>query len=56
VEAGGGVLPIRRWPRTKTITWEQAMNSEKDLAPDDLAWDSEFQPDPMPMPGKTKFI
>lgn len=32
------------------------MNSEKDLAPDDLAWDSEFQPDPMPMPGKTKFI
>ncbi len=38
------------------ITWEQAMNSEEDLAPDDLKWDDDFDPGATPQPGKTKFI
>jgi len=37
------------------ITWQQAMNSELDLAPDNLKWDSEFDPGGHPIPGKTKF-
>ena len=37
------------------ITWEAAMNSTHDLAPDDLKWDDEFKPDEMAQPGRTKF-
>ena len=37
------------------ITWQQAIESELDLAPDDLAWDDSFEPGPMPVPGETKF-
>jgi predicted dehydrogenase len=37
------------------ITWDQAINSKHDLAPDDLKWDDEFTPDPMALPGQTKF-
>ena len=40
----------------KKITWDQAINSKHDLAPDDLKWDDEFKPDPMPQPGRTKFL
>lgn len=40
----------------QTITWEQAMNSTQKLFPDDLQWDGSFEPTPMPMPGKTKFV
>jgi len=39
----------------KKITWEQAINSKHDLAPDDLKWDDAFEPDPMALPGQTKF-
>ena len=38
------------------ITWEQAINSTHDLAPDGLAWGDEFKPDEMALPGQTKFI
>ena len=38
------------------ITWEQAINSTHDLAPDNLAWGDEFKPDDMALPGQTKFI
>jgi len=38
------------------ITWEEALNSTHDLAPDDLKWDSEFTPDEMALPGRTKFV
>lgn len=37
------------------ITWKMAMESQEDLAPDTLAWDSAFTPTAMPMPGQTKF-
>lgn len=39
----------------KKITWDQAMESKQDLAPDDLGWDSEFDPGSHPLPGVTKF-
>lgn len=38
------------------ITWEQAMQSSVDLAPDDLAWDGSFEPTGMPLPGQTQVI
>lgn len=38
----------------KRITWEHIANSKEDLAPDDLKWDSSFNPGPMPRPGITK--
>jgi predicted dehydrogenase len=38
------------------VTWKQAMESELDLAPDDLEWDDSFQPTGLPRPGQTKFI
>ena len=37
------------------ITWKMAMESEQDLAPDDLDWNGSFTPTAMPMPGQTKF-
>ena len=39
----------------KRLTWEQISNSQTDLAPDDLQWDSAFKATPMPLPGVTKF-
>ncbi len=37
------------------ITWDEAMKSTEDLAPDDLTWESDFDPGPVPKPGITKF-
>jgi predicted dehydrogenase len=39
----------------KKITWDEALNSNGDLAPDELAWDDDFDPGTWPIPGKTKF-
>ncbi len=38
------------------ITWEQAMNSQEKLFPDDLDWNGTFAPPPTPQPGITKFL
>jgi len=47
----------------KTITWEQAMNSQENLSPERYAWDAQppILPDergnyPLAMPGVTKFV
>lgn len=40
----------------QTITWEMAMNSTQQLFPDHLDWNGTFEPTPMPLPGKTKFV
>lgn len=40
----------------QTITWDMAMNSQQQLFPDHLDWNGTFEPTPMPMPGKTKFV
>lgn len=38
------------------ITWEQAMNAEEKLVPDNLTWDMTLPPMPMAVPGRTRFV
>jgi len=40
----------------KSITWEEAMNSQENLFPAKLDWKEPLAVPPIPMPGKTKFI
>ena len=37
------------------ITWEQAMNSQEKIVPDNLDWKMKLDFRPVPMPGVTKF-
>jgi len=39
----------------KSITWEQAMNSQQDLSPESYQWSDVAEPK-VAMPGKTKFV
>jgi predicted dehydrogenase len=36
------------------LTWEQALNSQQQLVPDNLTWDTKLPITPLPIPGKTK--
>lgn len=38
------------------ITWEMAMNSQENLFPDPLDWNGKFEPPPLAIPGKTRFV
>ena len=38
------------------ITWEQAMNSQQAIVPEQLDWKMKLDFPPMAMPGVTKFI
>ena len=38
------------------ITWEQALNSQDKLVPDNLTWDMKLPITPLAQPGKTKFV
>jgi len=38
------------------ITWEQDLNSQEKLVPDDLDWNMSLPIAPMAVAGKTKFI
>lgn len=38
------------------ITWDQAMNSQEKVFPDNLTWDGKLAEQPTPRPGITKFI
>jgi len=38
------------------ITWEQAMESQEQLVPDNLSWDMKLPIRPMAIPGKTKLV
>lgn len=40
----------------QTITWEQALNSQEQLFPDNLDWNGSFEPPPLALPGRTKFV
>ena len=40
----------------KKITWEQAMNSQQKLLPDELGLDSKIEDVPLAIPGRTEFI
>ena len=38
------------------ITWEQALNSQEKLVPDNLTWDQKLPITPMAIPGVKKFV
>ena len=38
------------------LTWEMIQNSQQVLVPEIKDWDTKFEPEPMAMPGRTKFI
>ena len=38
------------------MTWEQALNSEDKLVPENLTWDGKLEPMPLAMPGRTKLV
>ena len=38
------------------ITWDQALNSQLKLVPDNLTWDMDFPIRPMAQPGRTEFV
>jgi len=38
------------------ITWDQALNSQLQLVPDNLTWDTDFPIRPMAQPGRTEFV
>ena len=39
------------------VTWEQALNSKEDLAPEEtFTWESAFEPTPRPIPGQYKLV
>ncbi|HXJ73162.1 MAG TPA: gfo/Idh/MocA family oxidoreductase, partial [Candidatus Dormibacteraeota bacterium] len=38
------------------LTWEMILNSQQVLVPDIPSFDTKFEPEPMAMPGRTKFI
>jgi predicted dehydrogenase len=38
------------------LTWDQAMNSQEKLVPENLDWNGKFEPPPRAQPGITKFI
>lgn len=41
----------------KQITWEEISNAKQQIAPQNLLkWDDEVKPEPMAMPGRTKFV
>jgi len=40
----------------KEITWDEAMNSQEQLVPDNLTWDMKLPIKPMAMPGRTQFV
>jgi len=40
----------------KQITWDQAMNSQLKLVPDNLTWDMDLPMRPMAQPGRTEFV
>jgi hypothetical protein len=38
------------------ITWEQVMNSQERLVPENLAWNMKLAAPPLATPGITKFV
>jgi predicted dehydrogenase len=38
------------------LTWDLILNSQQLLVPEINDWDTKFEPEPMAMPGRTKFI
>ena len=40
----------------REVTWEEAMNSQERLVPDELDWDEELPVRPMALPGRTELL
>jgi len=40
----------------KTLTWEEALNSQESLSPETYAWDAKPPASPVSMPGETLFV
>jgi myo-inositol 2-dehydrogenase/D-chiro-inositol 1-dehydrogenase len=40
----------------KDVSWEEALNSQEKLVPDNLTWDMDLPIQPMAMPGRTQFL
>ncbi len=40
----------------KTLTWEEALNSQESLSPESYAWDAKPPASPVSMPGETLFV
>lgn len=40
----------------KEVTWEQAMNSQDNLVPENLTWNSKLTTPPLAMPGSTRLV
>lgn len=40
----------------KKVSWEQALNSQENLFPENLSWDMKLAEPPLPIPGKTPLI
>ena len=40
----------------KTLTWEEALNSQESLSPEAYAWDAKPPASPVSMPGETLFV
>ncbi len=40
----------------KEVSWDEALNSQEKLVPDDLTWDMKLPIKPMAMPGQTKLV
>lgn len=40
----------------KEVTWEQALNSQENLVPENLKWDSKLTVAPLAMPGSTRLV
>lgn len=40
----------------KMISWEQALNSQEQLVPDHIDWDTKVKIPPLAIPGKTKLF
>lgn len=38
------------------LSWEMILNSQQVLVPEITSWDMKFEPEPMAMPGRSKFI
>ena len=40
----------------QVVTWEQAINSQESLVPDNISWDMDLPVAPEPVPGRTRLI
>ena len=50
-----GILGREAAHTGQRVTWEDIINSNEDMAPDDLVFNDDFPVPPPPVPGKDEF-